>query len=125
MGHMEAAAKLIMERDIDCLEHITDVTCREFEDGTGFELSFTFDIKTNEYFTDKLLINRYEVPNILLDDELILKNVTGCDIHWKEGRSFTYRDVKKNRISKSGRSEGQIHTVNKRERDYSFFHLFM
>ena len=27
MGHMEAVAGLIMERDIDCLEHLTDVTC--------------------------------------------------------------------------------------------------
>ena len=48
MGHMEAVADLITERDIDCLEHFTDVTCQDFEDGTGFELGFTFDIKTNE-----------------------------------------------------------------------------
>ena len=41
------------------------------------------------------MIKRYEVPNLLLDDEPILKNVTGCDIHWKEGRSLTYKDVKK------------------------------
>ena len=37
MGHMEAVAKLITERDIDCLEHLTDVTCQDFEDGTGFK----------------------------------------------------------------------------------------
>ena len=48
MGHMEAVSKLITERVIDCLEHLTDITCREFEDGTRFELWFTFDIKTNE-----------------------------------------------------------------------------
>ena len=52
MGHMEAVAKLITERDIDFLENLTGVTCPCFEDGTGFELRFTFDIKTNEYFTD-------------------------------------------------------------------------
>ena len=27
MGHMEAVAELIMERDIDCLNHLTDVHC--------------------------------------------------------------------------------------------------
>ena len=27
MGHMETASKLITERDIDFLEHLTDVTC--------------------------------------------------------------------------------------------------
>ena len=27
MGHMEAVAKLITERDIDCIENLADVTC--------------------------------------------------------------------------------------------------
>ena len=36
MGHMEAVAESITERDIDCLEHLTDLTSREFEDSTGF-----------------------------------------------------------------------------------------
>ena len=125
MGHMEFVAKLKTERGIDCLDLFTDVTCRDFEDGTRFKLRFTFDIKTNEYFTDELLIKRYEVSNILLDDEPILKNVTGCDIHWKEGRSLMYRDVKKNNISKSGGRTGQVHTFNKRERTDSLFHFFM
>ena len=48
MGHMEAVAELKKERDIDCLERLTDVTCQEFEYGTIFEVRFTFDIKTNE-----------------------------------------------------------------------------
>ena len=33
MGHMEAIAKLITERDIECLEHLTGVTFRDFEEG--------------------------------------------------------------------------------------------
>ena len=69
MVHMEAVTKLIAESDIDCLEHITNFTCQDFEDGTGVELRFTFYIKTNEYFMDELLIKRYEVTNLLLDDE--------------------------------------------------------
>ena len=125
MVHMEAAAKLITERDLDCLRHLTDVTCRYFEYGTGFELSFTFDIRTNKYFTDELLIKRYEVRNLLLDDEPILKNVTGCNIHRQDGRSFTYRYVKNNQISKICGRAGQIITVNKRDRTDSFSHLFM
>ena len=125
MGHMEAVATLITERDIDCLEHLTHVTCRDFEYGTGFKLRFNFDIKTNKYFTDELLINRYEVRNLLLGDEPILKNITGCDIHWKEGKSLMYMDVKKKQRSKSGGREGQIRTDNKRERTDSFFHFFM
>ena len=31
------------------------------------------------------MIKRYEAPNLLLDDEPIIKNVTGCNIHWREG----------------------------------------
>ena len=121
---MEAVAKLIIEKYIDCLEHLTNIIFQEFEGDTGFELCFTFNIKTNEYFTDGLLIKRYEVPNLLLDDEPILKNVTGCDIHWEDVRSLTYRDVKKKQIFKSGRRAGQICTVNKRERNDSLFHFF-
>ena len=60
------------------------------------------------------MIKIYEVPNLLLNNEPILKNVTGCDIHWKEFRSLTYRYFKKNQISKSSRRERQICTVNKR-----------
>ena len=86
---MEAVAKLIIEKDIDCLEHLTNIIFQEFEGDTGFELCFTFNIKTNEYFIDKLLINRYEVLNLLMDNEPILKNVTWWNIHWKEGRILT------------------------------------
>ena len=71
------------------------------------------------------MIKIYEVPNILLDDEPILKNVTGCNIHWEEGRRLTYRDVKKKQIPKSGRRSGQIRTFNKRERTDPFFLFFM
>ena len=122
---MDAIAKLITERDIDCLEHLTDVTCRDFVDGTRFELRFTFDIKTNKYFTNTLLIKRYEVPNILLDDEPILKNVMGCDIHWKGGRRLMHRDVNKKQRTKISRRAGHIRTFNKRERNASLFHFFM
>ena len=31
MGHMEAVAELITEKDIDCLKHLTNITCRDFE----------------------------------------------------------------------------------------------
>ena len=51
------------------------------------------------------MIKKYEVPNILLDNVPILKNVTGCNIHWEEGRSLAYMYVKKKHISKSGRRE--------------------
>ena len=71
------------------------------------------------------MIKRYEAPNLLLDNEPILKNVTGCDIHWKEGRRLTYRDVKNNKISKSGRRAGHILTVKKRERTDSFLYFFL
>ena len=121
---MEAVDELITERDIEYINRLNDVTCRDFEDRNGFELRFTFDIKTNEYFTDELLIKRYEVPNLLLDDEPILKNVTGWNIHWKEGRRLTYRDVKKNYRYNSGSRLVHTVTVKNRGRTNSFFHLF-
>ena len=106
MGHMESVVELITESDIDCVENISDLTCRDFEDSTGFELRFTFDIKANKYITDEILIKIYQVPNLLLDDECILNNVTGYNIHWKKGRRLTCRDVKKNHRSNISRRAG-------------------
>ena len=40
------------------------------------------------------------------DNEPILKNVTGRDIHWKEVRILTYMEVKKNQIFKRVRRAG-------------------
>ena len=71
------------------------------------------------------MIKRYEVPNLLLDDEPILKNATGYNIHWKEGIILTYRDVNKKKRYNSGRRVVQLHTFNNRDMTNSFFHLFM
>ena len=71
------------------------------------------------------MIKRYEVRNLMLDNEAIFKNVTGCNINWKEGRSLTCGYIKKKQISKSGGRAGQRCTVNKRERTNSFSHFFM
>ena len=71
------------------------------------------------------MIKRYEVRNLLLDDEPILKNVTGWNMNWKEGRSLAYRGVNKKQRPKRGRRLGQIRTVNNRERTDLFFHFFM
>ena len=62
------------------------------------------------------MIKRYELPNLLLDDEPILKILTGCGTNWEEGRSLKYRGVKKKQTSKSGRRAGQIRTVNNMDR---------
>jgi nucleosome assembly protein 1-like 1 len=122
MGHMETVAELITESDVDCLENLIDVTCDDFVDGRGFTLSFHF--RPNEYFENEILTKRYEIPNLLLEDEPILKNVIGCEIKWKPGRSLTSREVQKKQRSKSGKRAGQIRTVTKIERTDSFFHFF-
>jgi nucleosome assembly protein 1-like 1 len=121
MGNMEVTADLITEEDVDCLEHLRDVTCVDDEDGKGFTLHFHF--APNDYFEDRILTKRYEVPNLLLSDEPILENVTGCKIMWKPGKSLTYKEVKKKQRGK-GRNAGQIRTVSKKERKESFFHFF-
>uniref|UniRef100_A0A7S4J1F5 Nucleosome assembly protein n=1 Tax=Odontella aurita TaxID=265563 RepID=A0A7S4J1F5_9STRA len=122
MGHMDVVAELIAERDVDCLEHLTNISCEDYENGEGFVLRFTFE--PNDYFTNEVLTKRYEIPNLLLEDEPILKDVVGCDIDWKPERSLTFREVKKKQRAKQGRKAGQIRTVTKRERTDSFFHFF-
>jgi len=76
------------------------------------------------FFTNRVLTKRYEVPNLLLDDEPILKNVKGCEIDWKPDMCLTFREIVKKQRNKSGKRAGQIRTVKKKERSESFFHFF-
>ena len=121
MSHMEPLAELITEEDVDCLEALQNITCIDDPDGTGFTLKFHF--APNDYFHNALLTKRYHVPNLLLDDEPILKNVEGCKIQWKSGRSLTYREVTKKQRG-TGKKSGMVRTVKKKERTESFFHFF-
>ena len=107
---------------MDCLEHLTDVTCTDFPDGLGFELNFHF--APNDFFHNSVLTKRYEVPNLLTEDEPILKNVTGTEIKWKRDRSLTFREVTKKQRKKGGPKAGQVRSITKRERTESFFHFF-
>ena len=122
MGHMEAVAELITEADVDCLENLTDVKCIDNEDGKSFALEFHF--KPNPYFTNTVLRKKYTIPNLLLDDEPILKNVEGDEINWKESMCLTHRKIKKKQRAKSGKNAGKIRTVVKKEKQDSFFHFF-
>jgi nucleosome assembly protein 1-like 1 len=122
MGHMQAVAELITEGDVDCLESLVNITCEDDEDGGGFTIKFVF--APNDYFHNDLLTKRYEIPNLLLDDEPILKNVMGCDISWKEGKCLTHKTVTKKQRSKAGKHAGQIRSVSRKEVTESFFHFF-
>jgi nucleosome assembly protein 1-like 1 len=59
----------------------------------------------------------------LLADEPILKNVKGCEIQWKPGKSLTFLEVTKQQRGK-GKNAGQLRTVTRKERVESFFHFF-
>lgn len=121
MSHMEPLAEIITEEDVDCLEKLQNIVCIDDPEGTSFTLEFHF--APNDYFHNSILKKRYEVPNLLLDDEPILKNVEGCKIQWKSGRSLTYREVTKKQRG-TGKNAGIVRTYKKKERAESFFHFF-
>lgn len=122
MGHMETVAELVTESDVDCLEFLTDVQCEDFPDGRGFTLKFFFQKELNTYFTNEVLTKTYEIPNLLLEGEPILQNVTGSVINWLPEKSLTYKTVQKKQRSK--KKPNAIRTITKRERVDSFFHFF-
>ena len=121
IAHMETIQALLSEDDVCCLEFLKDVTCEDDADGKGFTLSFFFE--PNPYFENSVLTKRYDVPNLLIGDEPILKNVVGSEITWKEGKSLTHKTVIKKQRGK-GKQAGQIRNVAKEERIESFFHWF-
>lgn len=119
MMHMDVISELVSEDDVDCLEHLMDVSCNLASNGQGFTLSFQF--APNEYFSNSVLTKAYEVPNLLTSDEPLLKNVTGTVIDWKAGKSLTHRHVTKKQRRKG---TGQVRTVTKEEAKESFFNWF-
>jgi nucleosome assembly protein 1-like 1 len=121
MTHMEPLAELIAEDDVDALEYLQNIACIDDADGTGFTLEFHFS--PNDYFENTVLTKRYEIPNLLLDDEPILKNVEGCKIEWKPGMSLTYQETTKKQRG-TGKNSGKVRTIKKKERLESFFHFF-
>jgi nucleosome assembly protein 1-like 1 len=122
MMHEDTISEWILEDDVECLNHLVDVTCVYDDDGKGFELRFVFD--ENEFFTDTVLTKRYAVPNLWLsDEEPLLKRVEGCEIHWKAGKCLTHKIIKKKQRGK-GKNAGQVRTVEKKEETESFFHWF-
>lgn len=121
MCNHETVSEWVTEPDVDCLEKLLNVTCVDHDDGKGFQLHFHF--AENEYFDNAVLTKTYEVPNLLLSDEPLLKGVRGTAIQWKPGRSLTYRMVKKKQRGK-GKHAGLVRTVQKREEMESFFKWF-
>lgn len=121
LNQMPVTGELITEQDVDCLDSLEDITCSDYENGEGFTLEFHF--APNDYFENTVLTKKYDVPNLLLADEPILKNVEGCEIKWKPGKCLTYVQVTKQQRGK-GKNAGHFRKVTKKEQSESFFHFF-
>jgi nucleosome assembly protein 1-like 1 len=122
MTRIETIGELVTVDDLGCLDYLIDITCMTHDDGKGFTLTFYFS-PDNTYFTNPTLTKTYIVPNILISDEPIIKEVKGCTIFWKTGMSLTHKTVKKKQRGK-GRNAGQVRSVTKQEEKESFFHWF-
>ncbi|KAL7435350.1 hypothetical protein ACHAXH_005045 [Discostella pseudostelligera] len=61
MGNIDVIAEMITKANVDCLDHLNDITCTNFPDSlVGFELTFHFNTP-NPFFTNSTLTKRYEV----------------------------------------------------------------
>lgn len=119
---MPVTQGLVSEADLECLGSLKDIRCVSHENGEGFQLEFEF--APNDFFENEVLTKRYDVPNLLLADEPILKNVDGCDIQWKTGKSLTHKTVTKQQRG-TGKNAGQTRTITKEVHQDSFFHFFV
>ncbi|GMI52719.1 hypothetical protein ScalyP_jg6866 [Parmales sp. scaly parma] len=125
MGHMDVISDVITEGDVDALEYIYDIKCLDKPDGTGFTIEFYFNSKTNPYFSNEKLTKTYSIPNLYMEDEPIIDDVKGCEIHWlDEEHCLTERSVTKKERSKGGKRKGQVRTITTKERVDSFFWFF-
>ena len=118
---MPVTQGLVEESDLECLAGIKDIRCVSHANGEGFKLEFEFG--PNDFFENEVLTKTYDVPNLLLADEPILKNVEGCEIQWKPGKCLTSKKIQKVQRG-TGKNAGQTRTVTKTVRQESFFHFF-
>ena len=120
---MPVTQGLVSETDLECLgSYLEDIRCIGHENGEGFTLEFQF-VANNDFFENTVLTKSYNVPNLLLADEPILKNVSGCEIQWKPGKCLTHKEVTRQQRG-TGKNAGQIRAVTKTVRQDSFFHFF-
>ncbi|VEU41184.1 unnamed protein product [Pseudo-nitzschia multistriata] len=118
---MPVTQGIVSEEDIECLGHLEDIKCINDDNGEGFSLEFHF--APNDYFENTVLTKSYDVPNLLLADEPILKNVEGCEIKWKPNIALTHVEVTKQQRG-TGKNAGQVRTVTKKVPRDSFFNFF-
>ncbi len=118
---MPVTQGMVAETDLECLAGIKDIRCVGHKNGEGFLLEFEFG--PNDFFENEVLTKGYDVPNLLLADEPILKNVEGCEIRWKENKCLTHKKISKIQRG-TGKNAGQTRTVTKTVRQESFFHFF-
>lgn len=118
---MPVTEGIVSEHDIECLGFLRDIRCLNHDNGEGFVLEFHF--APNDFFENLVLTKSYDVPNLLLADEPILKNVRGCEIRWKPNKSLVSGEVTRQQRG-TGKNAGQVRTVTKTTRRESFFHFF-
>jgi nucleosome assembly protein 1-like 1 len=121
LAQNEVLADILTEEDISCLESLQDIQCLDNQNGDGFTLTFHFS--ANDFFENSVLTKKYEVPNLFLSDEPMLKSVQGCEIQWKDGKCLTFSETTQKQRGK-GKNKGQMRNVVKKERKDSFFHFF-
>lgn len=139
--HHPLLAHWIQPNDRPALEHLTNISCTDRQD--GFTLTFTFDSANNPYFTNRNLSKHYTVPNLHSTPhtiEPILQEVHGCTIDWKQddddvkkdsstddnntkSRCLTHTIVTKTQRGK-GKRAGQQRQVHHQQPVPSLFHWF-
>ncbi|KAF0700084.1 Aste57867_9363 [Aphanomyces stellatus] len=110
--------QMITDRDMPALEFLKDVKSESSTEHNGFRLEFHFS--ANPYFENTVLTKAYDVAEGA-DGDAMLKNITGTEIKWLEGKNLC---EKKKKIKQKAKNGGQTRLVTKVEPCDSFFQFF-
>ncbi|CAK4084332.1 unnamed protein product [Aphanomyces euteiches] len=117
LNHPEVE-QMITDRDMPALEFLKDVKSESSTENNGFRLEFIFN--TNPYFENTVLSKSYDVAEGA-DGDAMLKNITGTEIKWFEGKNLC---EKKKKIKQKSKNGGQTRMITKVEPCDSFFQFF-
>ncbi|KAI2807208.1 hypothetical protein RDWZM_006123 [Blomia tropicalis] len=123
--NLDMISEMIQEHDEPIINHLVDLRCEILKEPRGFKIEFEFN--DNEYFEDKILTKEYYYSDKvdpfepLQHEGLMISRAVGCKINWKPGKDVTTKKITKKMKHKS---DNQVKTVEKTEKNDSFFNFF-
>lgn len=117
-------AELISDRDVEILQHLSDISVEYLDDKPGFKLIFKFTSETEEFFknADQVLVKTYYYQDeASYQGDQLYDHAEGTTIDWVEGKDTTVIVEHKKQKNRKTNQSRIVTTTKPAESFFSFF----